>query len=75
MGTHDVSLDPLRWDLNPYCPRTRRAANNPINAKCETVRDLPTSGMPRRSGLCQGAERTETAAKVSENQACTITKV
>ena len=37
----EVSLDPLRWGLIPYwCKDLRRP--QPINAKCETVRDLPT---------------------------------
>ena len=37
----EVSLDPLRWGLIPnWCqdPTGRK----PINAKCETVRDLPS---------------------------------
>jgi putative SOS response-associated peptidase YedK len=40
--TGDVSLDPLRWGLIPYWCTDPKGGRKPINAKCETVRDLPT---------------------------------
>jgi putative SOS response-associated peptidase YedK len=40
--TGEVSLDPLRWDLIPYWRKNRAGGRKPINAKYETVRDLPT---------------------------------
>ena len=40
--TGEVSLDPLRWGLIPYCCKDPAGGRKPINAKCETVRDLPT---------------------------------
>ena len=40
--TGDVSLDPLRWGLIPYWCSDTKGGRKPINAKCETVRDLPT---------------------------------
>jgi putative SOS response-associated peptidase YedK len=38
----EVSLDPLRWGLIPYWCKDAAGGRKPINAKCETVRDLPT---------------------------------
>jgi SOS response associated peptidase (SRAP) len=40
--TGEVSLDPLRWGLIPYWCNDPAGGRKPINAKCETVRDLPT---------------------------------
>jgi putative SOS response-associated peptidase YedK len=40
--TGEVSLDPLRWDLIPYWCKDQAGGRKPINAKYETVRDLPT---------------------------------
>src|SRR5690242_18354613 len=40
--TGEVSLDPLRWGLIPYWCTDPNGGRKPINAKCETVRDLPT---------------------------------
>jgi putative SOS response-associated peptidase YedK len=40
--TGDVSLDPLRWGLIPYWCEDPKGGRKPINAKCETVRTLPT---------------------------------
>jgi putative SOS response-associated peptidase YedK len=40
--TGDVSLDPLRWGLIPYWCSDPKGGRKPINAKCETVRELPT---------------------------------
>src|SRR5262245_11754760 len=37
-----VSLDPLRWGLIPHWCSDPKGGCKPINAKCETVRDLPT---------------------------------
>jgi len=37
-----VSLDPLRWGLIPHWCSDPKGGRKPINAKCETVRDLPT---------------------------------
>ena len=40
--TGQVSLDPLRWGLIPYRCEDPKGGRKPINAKCETVVDLPT---------------------------------
>jgi putative SOS response-associated peptidase YedK len=40
--TGEVSLDPLRWGLIPYWCQDQKGGGKPINAKCETVRTLPT---------------------------------
>jgi putative SOS response-associated peptidase YedK len=40
--TGEVSLDPLRWGLIPNWCNDAKGGRKPINAKCETVRDLPT---------------------------------
>ena len=40
--TGEILLDPLRWGLIPYWCRDSAGGRKPINAKCETVRDLPT---------------------------------
>ena len=40
--TGEVSLDPLRWGLIPYWCADPKGGRKPINAKCESVRDLPT---------------------------------
>jgi putative SOS response-associated peptidase YedK len=40
--TGEVSLDPLRWGLIPYCCEDPKGGRKPINAKCETVRTLPS---------------------------------
>ena len=40
--TGEISLDPLRWGLIPYWCKDPAGGRKPINAKCETVRDLPT---------------------------------
>jgi putative SOS response-associated peptidase YedK len=40
--TGDVSLDALRWGLIPYWCSDPEGGRKPINAKGETVRDLPT---------------------------------
>jgi putative SOS response-associated peptidase YedK len=40
--TGEVTLDPLRWGLIPYWRKDPAGGRRPINAKCETVRDLPT---------------------------------
>ena len=36
-----VSLDPLRWGLNPYWSKDPKGGRKPINAKAETVARLP----------------------------------
>jgi SOS response associated peptidase (SRAP) len=41
--TGEISLDPLRWGLIPYWCNDPKGGRKPINAKYETVRDLPTS--------------------------------
>jgi hypothetical protein len=38
--TGEVSLDPLRWGLIPYWCKDLTGGRKPINAKCETVRQL-----------------------------------
>src|SRR5262249_2964876 len=40
--TAEVSLDPLRWGLIPHWCNDPSGGRKPINAKCETVRDLPS---------------------------------
>jgi putative SOS response-associated peptidase YedK len=40
--TGEVSLDPLRWGLIPHWCNDPSGGRKPINAKCETVRSLPT---------------------------------
>src|ERR1700732_4705896 len=40
--TGEGSLDPLRWGLIPYWCGDPKGGRKPINAKCETVRTLPT---------------------------------
>jgi putative SOS response-associated peptidase YedK len=40
--TGEVSFDPLRWGLIPHWCSDPKGGRKPINAKCETVRDLPT---------------------------------
>ena len=40
--TGEISLDPVRWGLIPYWCKDPKGGRKPINAKCETVRTLPT---------------------------------
>jgi putative SOS response-associated peptidase YedK len=40
--TGAISLDPLRWGLIPRWCSDPKGGRKPINAKCETVGDLPT---------------------------------
>jgi putative SOS response-associated peptidase YedK len=40
--TGEVALDPLRWGLIPYWCNDPTGGRKPINAKCESVWDLPT---------------------------------
>ena len=40
--TGQMSLDPLRWGLIPHFCGDPRGGRKPINAKCETVNQLPT---------------------------------
>jgi putative SOS response-associated peptidase YedK len=40
--TGGISLDPLRWGLIPHWCKDPSGGRKPINAKCETVRNLPT---------------------------------
>src|SRR5207247_7840353 len=50
--TGEVSLDPLRCGLIPYWCQHRTGGRKPINAKCETVRDLPTFRDAYRQRRC-----------------------
>jgi putative SOS response-associated peptidase YedK len=50
--TGEVSLDPLRWGLTPYWCQDPTGGRKPINAKCETVRDLPTFRDAYRKRRC-----------------------
>src|SRR5262249_39534737 len=50
--TGEVSLDPLRWGLIPYWCNEPKGGRKPINAKCETVRDLPTFRDAYRKRRC-----------------------
>src|SRR5713101_5916461 len=50
--TGEVSLDPLRWGLIPYWCQDPKGGRKPINAKCETVGDLPTFREAYRKRRC-----------------------
>jgi len=50
--TGEVSLDPLRWGLIPYWCNDPKGGRKPINAKYETVRDLPTFRDAYRKRRC-----------------------
>jgi putative SOS response-associated peptidase YedK len=50
--TGDVSLDALRWGLIPYWCSDSKGGRKPINAKGETVRDLPTFREAYRKRRC-----------------------
>ena len=48
----EVSLDPLRWRLIPYWCGDPKGGRKPINAKCETVRTLPSFREAYRKRRC-----------------------
>jgi putative SOS response-associated peptidase YedK len=50
--TGEVSLDPLRWGLIPHWCDDPSGGRKPINAKCETVRDLPSFRDAYRARRC-----------------------
>src|SRR2546430_9072979 len=50
--TGEVSLDPLRWGLIPHWCKDPGGGRKPINAKCETVRDLPAFRDAYRKRRC-----------------------
>jgi putative SOS response-associated peptidase YedK len=50
--TGEVSLDALRWGLIPNWCSDPHGGRKPINAKCETVRDLPMFRDAYRSRRC-----------------------
>src|SRR5919197_1281130 len=50
--TGEISLDPLRWGLIPYWCADAKGGRKPINAKCESVRDLPTFREAYRKRRC-----------------------
>jgi putative SOS response-associated peptidase YedK len=50
--TAEVSLDPLHWGLIPHWSNDPSGGRKPINAKCETVRTLPTFRDPYRARRC-----------------------
>jgi putative SOS response-associated peptidase YedK len=50
--TGEASLDPLRWGLIPYWCNDPNGGRKPINAKFETVRDLPTFREAYRKRRC-----------------------
>jgi hypothetical protein len=50
--TGEISLDPLRWGLIPYWCNDPKGGRKPINAKYETVRDLPTFRDAYRKRRC-----------------------
>ncbi len=47
-----MSLDPLRWSLIPYWCKDPAGGRKPINAKYETVRDLPSFRDAYRKRRC-----------------------
>src|ERR1700736_1911854 len=50
--TGEVSLAPLRWGLIPYWCEDPKGGRKPINAKCETVRTLPSFREAYRKRRC-----------------------
>jgi putative SOS response-associated peptidase YedK len=50
--TGQLSLEPLRWGLIPYFCGDAKGGRKPINAKCETVRTLPTFRHAYRRRRC-----------------------
>ena len=50
--TSEVLLDPLRWGLIPYWCEDPKGGRKPINAKCETVRTLPSFREAYRKRRC-----------------------
>jgi len=50
--TGEVTLDPLLWGLIPYWCKDPKGGRKPINAKRETVRDLPTFRDAYRKRRC-----------------------
>jgi putative SOS response-associated peptidase YedK len=50
--TGEISLDPLRWGLIPYWCKDPSGGRKPINAKCETVRNLPMFRDAYRTRRC-----------------------
>ena len=50
--TGAVSLDPLRWGLIPHWCNDPSGGRKAINAKCETVRNLPTFRDAYRQRRC-----------------------
>jgi len=48
----EVSLDPLRWGLIPNWCNDPTGGRKPINAKCETVQDLPSFRDAYRTRRC-----------------------
>jgi SOS response associated peptidase (SRAP) len=50
--TEELSLDPLRWGLIPYWCQDPTGGRKPINAKCETVWNLPTFREAYRKRRC-----------------------
>jgi putative SOS response-associated peptidase YedK len=50
--TGEISLDPLRWGLIPYWCNDPKGGRKPINAKAESVRELPTFRDAYRKRRC-----------------------
>jgi SOS response associated peptidase (SRAP) len=66
--TGAVSLDPLRWGLIPYWCQDLKGGREPINAKCETVHNLPTFRDAYRRRRCYFRSMASSSGKRSRGK-------